>query len=320
MRASAALARMAAPAARRLLPARAAASAAASAPPPARIALVQGASRGLGLELVRQLLLRPDHAVVATCRAPAAAAALRALSAAHPGRLRLVRLDAADEASIAAAAAEVAELHQYLNLLINAAGVLHVPGVLKPETSLQRVTLAALRTTFETNAFGPILVAKAFQPLLEAAAAAAAGTSTSSSGASASSGAGAGAGAPSLSSLSDPDARPAALVASLSARVGSISDNRAGGWYSYRASKAALNQLHKTLAIELARRGRGVAAVLLHPGTADTELSRPWHAGVPEGKLFSRERAAAQLLGLLDGARLRDSGKFWAWDGSEISW
>jgi NAD(P)-dependent dehydrogenase (short-subunit alcohol dehydrogenase family) len=226
-----------------------------------------------------------------------------------------VRLDAADEASIAAAAAEVSELHSHLNLLINAAGVLHVPGELRPETSLQRVTLAALRATFETNAFGPILVAKAFQPLLEAAAGAA-GASTSSSAASAPSGAG----SPSPSSLSDPDARPAALVASLSARVGSISDNRAGGWYSYRASKAALNQLHTTLAIELARRGRGVAAVLLHPGTADTELSRPWHGGVPEGKLFSRERAAAQLLGLIDGARLGDNGKFWAWDGSEIPW
>ena len=106
----------------------------------------------------------------------------------------------------------------------------------------------------------------------------------------------------------------------MSARVGSIGDNRLGGWYSYRASKAALNQLTKTMAIELRRKNQNVAAILLHPGTVDTDLSKPFQKNVAPEKLFTRERAVEQLLRIIDGVEMKDTGKYYAWDGSEIPW
>ena len=87
-----------------------------------------------------------------------------------------------------------------------------------------------------------------------------------------------------------------------------------------RASKAALNQLTKTMSLEFARRKTNVACVLLHPGTCDTGLSEPFQRNVPEGKLFSRERGARQLLELIDGVTMGNTGRFVAWDGQEIPW
>ena len=113
---------------------------------------------------------------------------------------------------------------------------------------------------------------------------------------------------------------PDGLIANLSARVSSIGDNGIGGWYSYRSSKSALNQLTKTLSIELARKKPAVACVLLHPGTCETDLSAPFRGNVPPGKLFSRELAVSQLLGVLNGVTQADTGKFFAWDGSQIEW
>jgi NAD(P)-dependent dehydrogenase (short-subunit alcohol dehydrogenase family) len=114
--------------------------------------------------------------------------------------------------------------------------------------------------------------------------------------------------------------RERAVFASLSARVGSIGDNRLGGWYAYRASKAAQNMFIRTLAIELARRARGAICVALHPGTTDTELSRPFQGGVPESKLFTAERAVEQLLRVIDGLGPGDTGRFIAWNGERIPW
>ena len=111
-----------------------------------------------------------------------------------------------------------------------------------------------------------------------------------------------------------------AVFASLSARVGSIEDNRLGGWYAYRASKAAQNMYTRTLAIEWARSRRNVICVALHPGTTDTDLSRPFQGNVPEGKLFGVERTVAQLLAVIDRLQPADTGQFLAWDGERIPW
>jgi NAD(P)-dependent dehydrogenase (short-subunit alcohol dehydrogenase family) len=111
-----------------------------------------------------------------------------------------------------------------------------------------------------------------------------------------------------------------AVFASISARVGSIGDNRLGGWYAYRGSKAALNMFTRTLAIEWARSRKNLICVSLHPGTTDTDLSRPYQANVPPGKLFSPERTVNQLLAVLDSVTVDHSGRFLAWDGSEIPW
>ena len=188
-------------------------------------------------------------------------------------------LDLTDEASIAAAAAQVAG-GAAPALVIVATGLLHRDG-LAPERTMRDLDPAAMAELFLVNASGPALVAKHFLPLM-----------------------------PKTGRW---------VFAALSARVGSISDNKLGGWHSYRASKAALNQLVRTLAIEERRRNDRSIVVALHPGTVDTALSRPFQANVRRDQLFAAGRAAVQLLDVLDGLKPPDSGKHFAWDGAEIA-
>lgn len=108
------------------------------------------------------------------------------------------------------------------------------------------------------------------------------------------------------------------VFAALSARVGSISDNRLGGWHAYRASKAALNMLVRNYAIEQARRAPGAICVGLHPGTVDTSLSRPFQSGVPEGRLFTPDEAAGYLLDVIDALGPDDSGRCFDWAGKQV--
>jgi NAD(P)-dependent dehydrogenase (short-subunit alcohol dehydrogenase family) len=114
--------------------------------------------------------------------------------------------------------------------------------------------------------------------------------------------------------------RQRCVIAVLSARVGSITDNRLGGWYSYRSSKAALNMLLKSAAIELARRAPQSKLVAFHPGTTDTALSKPFHSSVPEGKLFSPDFVAARLLGIMREVRPDGELAYLDWDGKSIDW
>jgi len=243
--------------------------------------LIQGASRGIGLEFVRQCLAAPQVArVVATCRVPAAAAGLQALAEAARGRLHLVTLDVTDEASIAAAAAATHAHVGSLHLLVNCAGVLHDASLgLAPEKRLADVNSAALIRSFAVNAVGPLLVARHFERFFAH--------------------------------------RDRAVFASISARVGSIGDNRLGGWYAYRASKAALNMLIKTASIELRRTHPGARVAALHPGTVRSALSRPFR-----GDEIGRDpaEAAAAMLAALDALDLAASGSFVAYDGSRLPW
>lgn len=248
-----------------------------------RTALVQGASRGLGLALARALLERDDvDRVVATCRDPAASPGLARLHAQRKDALQILRLDVRDEKTIVEAAARVASECSRLHWLINCAGLLHEASRIRPEKQLEEVQAAALRVAFEVNAFGPVLVAKHFLHLLTH------------------------------------DER--AVLANVSARVGSIGDNRLGGWYAYRASKAAQNMFTRNLAIELRRRAPNVVCLALHPGTVDTALSRPFQKKVPSDRLFDAARAARQLLAVMDASAVESSGCFLAWDGQPIPW
>lgn len=245
-------------------------------------ALVTGATSGIGLAATRLLLERDDVGrVYALGRRARESRVLAALAEAHGPRLVPVAVDLADAGAIESFGRCIGDRLEALHLVFNAAGLLHGDGI-RPEKSLGQVQADALARAFAINAFAPILLARALQPLLR-------------------------------------HGQPA-VFASLSARVGSIGDNRMGGWYAYRASKAAQNQLMRTLAVEMRRVNPKLAVVSLHPGTVDTPLSRPFSAQVPAEKLFSPERAAAQLLDIVSGLAAADSGRFIAWDGSDIPW
>jgi NAD(P)-dependent dehydrogenase (short-subunit alcohol dehydrogenase family) len=245
------------------------------------VALVQGASRGLGLAFAERLLAREGVRVVATARDPARSAGLAALRERYGDRLACERLDVCEEASIAGAAARVAAAHPRIHLLLNCAGLLH-DADLRPEKRVEDADPARLARLFAVNAVGPLLVANHFLPLLRHG--------------------------------------ERAVLANLSARVGSTGDNRSGGWYGYRASKAALNSFTRTLAIELRRRAPAVVCVALHPGTVATDLSAPFRSGVPPERLFSPSRAAEQLLRVVDALGPDASGSFLDWAGKAVPW
>jgi NAD(P)-dependent dehydrogenase (short-subunit alcohol dehydrogenase family) len=177
-------------------------------------------------------------------------------------------------------AAAAARIGAPVDLVIVATGMLHEAGRM-PEKSLRALDSAALARIFAVNTIGPALVLKHFAPLLAR------------------------------------DRR--SVIGVLSARVGSISDNRSGGWYGYRASKAALNMIVKCAAIEIARTRPQAICVALHPGTVDTPLSVPFQGNVPTHRLFTPEHSARSLLAVLGGLGTVDSGRIFAWDGEEIA-
>ncbi|KAK6932004.1 Short-chain dehydrogenase/reductase SDR, partial [Dillenia turbinata] len=254
------------------------------------VSLVQGASRGIGLEFVKQLLEKQEQGhVVATCRNPSSATGLVDLKNKFAERLNILPLDLTIESTIEAAAKTIEQEFGFLNLLINASGILSVPDVMQPETTLSKVQKSSLLMAYEVNAVGPILVVKHMWPLLKVGG----GSGTASD---------------------------VAVVASLSARVGSIGDNRLGGWHSYRSSKAALNQLTKTVSVEFSRKRDPIICILLHPGTVDTDLSWPFQRNVPKDKLFTKEFSVQKLLSIINNVTRQDNGKFFAWDGQEIPW
>ena len=245
-------------------------------------ALVTGASSGIGLAMAQQLLEnRHVASVFGVSRFSSTSDALRQLQQTHRERLILIDADITDERQLKRLHEKVSAQAAALHLVINAAGLLHAVDM-QPEKSLEQITRANLERVFALNAFAPILLAKALMPLLG-------------------------------------HGRPA-VFASLSARVGSIGDNRSGGWYAYRASKASQNQLMKTFSIELARRNRRACCLLLHPGTVDTPLSAPFQARVPAQKLFTTTMAAAQLLEIIAKSHADDTGRFLAWDGTAVPW
>ena len=197
------------------------------------------------------------------------------------GRTGEIRIDYGDEASIAAAAQAVANLREEsgmeLRLLLVATGFLHGPQA-QPERSWRHLDAGYLQQVFLVNTFGPALLIKHFFPLLPR--------------------------------------QGRCVAAFVSAKVGSIGDNALGGWYGYRASKAALNQLVKTAAIELTRNNPESMCVALHPGTVDTPLSQPF---AKTGLTVRPPReAAADLLGVLAGLGPADSGALLDYRGQTL--
>ena len=189
-------------------------------------------------------------------------------------------VDIESEEAIAAAAAQVRRSVGEVSLVILATGILHDGSGMQPEKSWKTIDGAAMERAFRINCTGPALAGKHFLPMLRR------------------------------------DSKTA--FAALSARVGSIGENRLGGWYAYRASKAALNMTIKSLSIELARTRPDALCVSLHPGTVDSQLSKPFQARVPENKLFTAAQSAAYMANVLGSVDIEDTGKCFAWDGKEV--
>jgi NAD(P)-dependent dehydrogenase (short-subunit alcohol dehydrogenase family) len=185
------------------------------------------------------------------------------------------------ETSIAAAIEAIASADWELRRVVICNGILH-QSQLQPEKALEKVHAASMSQVFEANTIVPSLwVSALVKPLRRST---------------------------------------GCFIVVLSARVGSIADNRLGGWYSYRASKAALNMFMKTAAVEFARRAPAVKLVAFHPGTTDTELSKPFQKGVPPGRLFTPDYVAQRLMDVLDQAGPNGELSFVDWDGKTVPW
>jgi NAD(P)-dependent dehydrogenase (short-subunit alcohol dehydrogenase family) len=243
------------------------------------IALVVGASRGIGLALTQGLL---DEAgirrVYATYRQSDTAEGLLSID---EQRLQTLRADITSADDLQGLAATIRENQDHPDFVINAAGILH-EDALRPEKSLKQCNQDALLRLFQVNSIGPLMLARAVLPLV-------------------------------------PKDR-AGHFAVLSAMVGSIGDNRLGGWYGYRASKAALNQFMKTLAVECQRSHPRLCITAIHPGTTDSALSRPFQANVKPGKLYTPSQSAARILRVVSAGTAENSGRFMNWDGQQIPW
>jgi len=199
----------------------------------------------------------------------------------HP-QIQLKQLDLTDEDAISGLIRTLPQLDG----VVNCAGFLHGKGSdgtqSGPEKTIAHVSSGQLLRNIELNSLPTMLLAKHTRLLLRKS--------------------------------------PSACFAAISARVGSIEENGLGGWYSYRASKAALNMILKTLGIEWQRALPRCTVAALHPGTVASPLSAPFAGGVPEGKLFTPEQSAAYLMAVIDGLTPEKTGRFWSWDGSELPW
>jgi NAD(P)-dependent dehydrogenase (short-subunit alcohol dehydrogenase family) len=208
------------------------------------------------------------------------ASATELLAIDHP-QLRCLQMDITDESQIAAVIQAIQAETKTLHYVINSVGVLH-EGEMQPEKSLRQINSDQLLRYFQVNSIGAMLLFKQVQPLLKHG--------------------------------------DRSILATISAKVGSIGDNQLGGWYGYRASKTALNMFIRTTAIEYKRTCPHAILVALHPGTTDTNLSLPFQRNVPPEKLFTVDRTVSQLLTVMDGLAPTDSGEFFSWDGSRIVW
>ena len=190
-------------------------------------------------------------------------------------------IELADENTIRNASLFIKNKAIPLCLIFDATGILHSEESNQmPEKTYKNIDINFVKKIFEVNAFGPALLMKYFLPLL--------------------------------------DSESKSVFASLSAKVGSIEDNKYGGWYSYRASKAALNQLIKTASIELAMKNKKAICVAVHPGTVVSKLSQPFQK--TDLKIQSPQESAKNILQVLFNLNYQNTGNFYNWDGTIIPW
>ena len=194
-------------------------------------------------------------------------------------RVKNLYIDIEDEESIKDCIKNLSKDIKF-DLVFVATGILHNDNDIFPEKSIRDISQSKLEKVLLVNTIGPALVGKYFIPYLRK--------------------------------------NSKSIFAFLSARVGSISDNKLGGWYSYRASKTALNQIIKNFSIEVRRSNPNAIFIGLQPGTVKSFLSKPFEKNVRPGNLFTPEYSATKMLEVIDNLSLEDTGKVYAWDGEEI--
>lgn len=246
--------------------------------------LILGSSRGIGLALVEQLLLKNSGTMVsAVHREKSNIQALMALQKKFPKRLELFVLDIKKESSYIELCQNLKNRNHIPSLVLNCIGILH-DDTNSPERSLSEISPQFFLSSMEVNILPTLLLAKHMGPLIEK--------------------------------------EHRFVFASLSAKVGSLQDNRLGGWYSYRSSKAALNMVLKNLSIEWKRLSKNITVLALHPGTTETELSKSFLQNAKKYyKIHKPSETAINLLKVIDAKGFAaNSGQFYSWDGSEIDW
>lgn len=245
-------------------------------------AFVSGASRGIGLALVEGLLRRTPMHVVAAGRSALESPGLQALKAEHKTRLTAVAMDVAKEASISEAVAAIASAAPKISLLIHSAAQMHPSG--RGENGLVRLDAAAFTEVLATNVVGPALLTKAL-----------------------------------FARMKSPKGEAPSKVVAIGAGVGSVGGNKAGGWYSYRTSKTALNALMKNISIEGAR--SNVVVLTLYPEMVDTTFAKPYLKGNPYPQLRTPEETATKMLDLIEKYSTADTGRFVnIWSEEDIPW
>jgi NAD(P)-dependent dehydrogenase (short-subunit alcohol dehydrogenase family) len=246
-----------------------------------KTAVIMGGGHGIGLALTKRLLsMNPNTHIFVSYRDENKAQELVNLGREYRERLHVYQLDPIDESGLEHFVEQIKLQNTELDLCINAIGTLH-DELAKPEKSLRDIDSQTLLHYFKVNSVITPLLAKHFFPLLKH--------------------------------------KKPAIFAAISAKVGSIQDNRMGGWYGYRASKAALNMFLKNIALEFQRRNANTLVLALHPGTTVTELSKPFIAKT-KYTLHTPEQTADNLLAVMNEQDIFSDKHFLSWDQTELPW
>lgn len=246
-----------------------------------KVYVINTSTRGLGLEFCKQILKQSENSkVIALARS--SSLSLKNLKDEYINRLNIVSIDLANPLSIEDASTNIKKLTDKVDVLLNVAGILGDGGVKTgPERSISKIDYDWMLKSFQINLFGHVMLTQNLFTLLK--------NSTNGS-----------------------------KVINISARVGSIQDNRLGGWYSYRMTKASLNMFTKTFSLESKR--HKILCISLHPGTTDTDLSKPFQKNVASDKLFTPEFSVKCMLNVIENVKMDDTGGFFAYDGSKIEY
>lgn len=242
--------------------------------------LILGAGHGIGLGLAQEISKKSNCKIFCTYRSTHKADELFRLQETYQDQITVFKVDPLQESEISLLCDQIKKETTKLDLIINSIGFLHDTEI-SPEKALKEINYEVMEKVFKINAFITPMLAKYFESFFSR--------------------------------------NSASIFATISAKVGSIDDNKVGGWYSYRASKSALNMFLKNISIEWKRKKLQTCVLAIHPGTTVTELSTPFIKNTPY-KLHNPAETAQNILNVIEKCSLNDSGKFISWDGEFIKW